>query len=201
MKFLVDSMVFILMFSLTAQANWMSEGDIEKKQGGQHGVKVFASKGDCDSYKQAEEQCHEVTGGKVATMSVQEVREGGYESAEDLEPCDDQSDCETKMAAKVCADGTYEKFWGDLDSDEVMETWCARRALVKKLKPDSTLEAAVQAKVQDESSRQTKLQQIRSTVLQCAKADLQAITAAQVAQCMKASAKALMYLEMELKDL
>lgn len=151
----------LLCFCVDTQAgNWMSETDIAKVNAGQSGAKTYWQKNKCGA------DCFEILGHDLRKKSVQNVREGFWESAVSLEDCTDPTDCSQKQVAKACPGPEYTSFHGDIDGDEDLEVWCTRRSLIKKIKADITLalaadanDAALNTKNTELSDAKTKLRQ------------------------------------------
>lgn len=133
----------LLLHSLSGFAgNWVAESEL-----GQEGADVYIrSQGQCTSVKG--ERCWDITDKPTTTHSIQQVREGEWQAAVSVEACVDEPPevgCTNELAAKVCPDGTYSAFAGDLDEDGNPETWCARRALVKVYREDAAKKAAYES--------------------------------------------------------
>ena len=136
--YLLVGSLFCLCADIQA-GKWMSETDIAKVNAGQSGAKAYWQKGPCGL------SCFEVEGKDLRRNSVQNVREGFWESAVSLEDCADPTDCSQKQLAKTCPGPEFTSFHGDIDGDEDLEVWCTRRALVKKIKADIALALAADA--------------------------------------------------------
>lgn len=196
---LLLGLIFIFAGS-TAHAGFMSEADIALTNAGTPGATWYKRRALCELREAA--PCFQVDNREILKRrSIQSVRQGNWEAASSLEPCADPTDCASKQVAKVCPGPEYSSFHGDIDSDGDLEVWCTRRALVKRLLPDSALQAADDQRKSDLTARQAAIDQINTQVLQCARADLGSITPAQVAQCMKRIAKKLAHLQLQLNEL
>lgn len=171
-----------LFINTSAFAGFMSGSDIAKVNAGEHGTTTYVRKGLCQ-FKEGE-ACYSIKGHDVRRESLQDVREGDWEAAEDIEACADQAACEALVGSKVCAGPEYSVFHGDLDEDGSLEAWCTRRGLVKKIKPDAALESADDARALAEQDKENRKSTAKSQ-LRAAIADWENLTAGQQKQVLR----------------
>lgn len=156
-------LIFTLLVNTSHAGSWIAKSDL-----GVEGAKVFWKKGRC--LAQGKGPCIDQTGKDYNTHSLQQVREGDYEAAVSIEPCADDGGeshiCEVEFAAKSCPDGTYESFWGDLDTDQTFETWCARRALIEAYREDPTKKSDYDNQIQQLKDQEAALFQAGKDCLQ-----------------------------------
>lgn len=194
MRILIMS-VLLLVSSLSAEAGWMSEAGLALCSSGQP-YRAYRLQGRCQEIEGA--TCYSSEDCRVETVAPR--RRGPWEAAQSVEPCLDD-DCSDELIAKVCPDGTYSPFSGDLDEDGSLETWCARRSLVVVIGEDAALKAIEDQRLADIQARRDALAQINTRLVQCARMDLGSVTPAQVAQCVRAVAKELVKAQLQNNEL
>lgn len=183
-----------LIFSVNTYAgNWITETDLATARANGTGQTVYFKQGKCETVESV--PCFEISGKDVRYNTVQNVRKGDFESASVITGCADEAACLAAIADPVakCGDATYSAFWGDLDTDSTLESWCTRRNLIDSLEEDAALKTVADAddaaKVVEQANRNSK-RVVRLTDLEnCAKSP--GLSAPEQQACIIAIAKEL----------